>query len=222
MTTRHAIRHSAAAPFAKERVEAFSDGVIAVAITLLILDIRVPEPDSADTLGHQLIALWPNVLAYVISFIAIGIIWINHHTMLRRLSGVDHSTLVLNLFLLLCIVTLPFSTSLLATYLADPQRGALAAMVYAGTFLITSTIFVMLQAHLLLRRQHLLRERQSSRRTRVLLARAALAPPVYLVAGSAGLLSPYLTLGICVALGIFYLLAPPSGRRPQPDLHQPE
>lgn len=199
----------------KGRIEAFSDGVIAVAITLLVLDLRVPEPDGAGNLAYRLFELWPNYAAYVISFAAIGIMWINHHTMLRRLNGVDHTVLLLNLLLLLCIVVLPFTTSLLATYLDVPGDGSVAAVVYAGSFFVTSTVFFSLQALLMLRRPQLLREHRDGSESRTILLRAAIAPPTYLIAAAAGLLSPYLTLGICVILGVFYLVAP--GTAPSPS-----
>ncbi|SEC12841.1 Uncharacterized membrane protein [Paramicrobacterium humi] len=127
------------------RIEAFSDGVIAVAITLLILDLRVPEPEEGASLANRFGDMWPNYLAYVISFLAIGIMWINHHAALRRLRSADHSVVIVNLILLLCIVTLPFSTSLFATYLTEPQGGHLAAVIYAGSFLVTSSVFLALQ-----------------------------------------------------------------------------
>lgn len=200
-------RPGAADTIAKSRIEAFSDGVIAVAITLLVLDLRVPEPDGASSLGRGLADLWPNYLAYVISFVAIGILWINHHTMLRRLVGVDHSILVWNLLLLMCIVVLPFTTSLMATYLDEPSGGHLAAVVYAGSFLVTSAVFAGLQRHLLLRRSHLLREPLADADRRAILRRSAIAPPAYLLAGALGLVTPYLTLAVCVAMGSFYLLA---------------
>lgn len=199
------------------RVEAFSDGVIAVAITLLVLDLRVPEPEGAGSLGRQLADLWPNYVAYVISFAAIGIMWINHHTMMRRLLGVDHSILVLNLLLLSCIVVLPFTTSLMAKYLVAPSGGHLAAVVYAGSFLVTSSMFAGLQWHLLRRRPHLLREPLTDAARRSILVRSAAAPPVYLLAGVMGLVTPYSTLAICVAMGMFYLLAPLFRRRRTPS-----
>lgn len=188
------------------RIEAFSDGVIAVAITLLVLDLRVPQPIGGDTLAHRLGELWPNYLAYVISFLAIGIMWVNHHAMLRRLRVVDHTVLLLNLLLLLCIVALPFTTSLFATYLDAHAGGHLAALVYAGSFLVTSVAFFALQCVLLLRRPHLLRQALTPLQRRAILARGAIAIPVYLLAALVGLLSPYLTLAICIALGIFYFL----------------
>src|ERR1700761_277819 len=98
------------------RLEAFSDGVFAIANTLLVLDIHVPEPGSGR-LGHELLAQWPSYAAYVITFITIGIIWINHHAAFGRLRSVDHSILFLNLALLLTVSVLPFTTRLMAEYL---------------------------------------------------------------------------------------------------------
>lgn len=196
------------------RVEAFSDGVIAVAITLLVLDLRVPQPAGGASLAHQLGQLWPNYLAYVISFLAIGIMWINHHSTLRRLAAVDHSVLVLNLLLLMCIVALPFTTSLFATYLDAPAGGRQAAVVYAGSFLVTSMVFFALQCLLLTRRPHLLREPLTPRQQRSILLRSAVAAPAYLLAALVGLLTPYLTLAVCIVVGLFYLLpVRPSGGR---------
>src|SRR3954470_21257643 len=103
----------------KTRLEAFSDGVIAIAITLLVLDIKVPPPEAAGSLVHKLAEQWPSYAAYVVSFATIGIIWVNHTAMIRRLGDVDHSILMLNLLLLLCIGVLPFATSLLADYLRE-------------------------------------------------------------------------------------------------------
>src|SRR5436190_11238271 len=74
----------AAPMMSKSRLEAFSDGVLAVAITLLVLDLKVPSPAAGHTLGHELGRMWPNYVAYVISFVTIGIIWINHHAMIAR------------------------------------------------------------------------------------------------------------------------------------------
>ncbi|QRQ80123.1 TMEM175 family protein [Glutamicibacter protophormiae] len=194
-------------PSGTGRVEAFSDGVMAVAITLLVLDLRVPEPEPGRSLASGLLELWPNALAYVISFIAIGIMWLSHHTMFHRLAGVDHSVLVLNLVLLLCIVVLPFTTSVLSSYLDVPGQGVLAAVLYAGSFLVTSSLFFALQYHLLKRRPHLLREAPDPVQTRSILRRGLVSIPVYVLAAAAALVSPYLTLGICMALGLFYLLS---------------
>src|SRR5215470_8105680 len=106
------------------RTEAFSDGVIAIAITLLVLDIKVPPVgENGVSLGSALIRQWPSYAAYAISFLTIGVVWMNHHATFRRLREVDHCVLLLNLLLLLNIGILPWSTSLIAAYLIEPHGG---------------------------------------------------------------------------------------------------
>jgi uncharacterized membrane protein len=190
----------------KARVEAFSDAVIAVAITLLALDLRVPDPAGAGTLAHKLAQQWPNYAAYVVSFLTIGVIWINHHAMLRRLVSVDHSVLVLNLVLLLTIGVLPFSTALMAEYLRKEQGQNLAAIVYGGSFLLMSLAFFAIQRHLLVAKHHLLDERLTPDRRRAVLRRNATGLTPYAVATLAGILSPYVTLVICAIVAAFYAL----------------
>src|SRR5215467_5250067 len=137
------------------RLEAFSDGVFAIAITLLVLDIHVPEPGSGS-LGHELLAQWPSYAAYVISFITIGIIWMNHHAAFSRLRAVDHSILIWNLLLLLSVGILPFTTSLMATYLKEGSGESLAAAVYGASFLLMGVVFIFTNRQILFRRpQHL-------------------------------------------------------------------
>jgi uncharacterized membrane protein len=188
----------------KTRVEACSDAVIAVAITLLALDLRVPEPNAPGTLAHRLGQQWPNYAAFVISFLTIGIIWINHHATLRRLRSVDHTILILNLLLLLTICILPFSTALIAEYLRADSGQHLAAAVYGGSFVLLSSAFFALQRHLLVTKAHLLREDVTTEARRALRRRNATGLVPYLAASVCGLLSPYLTLAICGGVGVFY------------------
>ena len=188
------------------RLEAFSDGVIAVAITLLVLDITVPEPSATHSLGHALAQRWPNYAAYAISFITIGIIWINHHVMIGRLREVDHSILMLNLLLLLSIGVLPFATSLMARYLRESAGEHLAAAVYAGAFLALSLAFISLQIQILLRRPHLLELELSERERRRIVRRTATGLVPYALALVLAPLSPYATLAICAGVAGFYAL----------------
>jgi TMEM175 potassium channel family protein len=117
------------------RLEAFSDGVFAVAITLLVLDLKVPSTVAGGpSLAHELARQWPSYAAYVVSFLTIGIIWINHHAMIRRLRAVDHPIMTLNLLLLLCVAVLPYVTSLMAAYLKVPRGQHLSAAIYSGPF----------------------------------------------------------------------------------------
>jgi TMEM175 potassium channel family protein len=180
--------------------------VIAVAITLLALDLHVPNPAGAGSLAHHLGEQWPNYAAYVISFLTIGIIWINHHAMLRRIVGVDHSILLLNLLLLMTICVLPFSTALMAEYLKAEHGQNLAAAVWGGSFLLMSLAFFAMQRHLLVAKQHLLHEHMTPELRRWVLRRNAIGLLPYAIATLGAILTPYLTLAICAIVAAFYAL----------------
>jgi uncharacterized membrane protein len=99
----------------RSRLEAFSDGVFAVAITLLAFNFAIHRTGDG-TLAYQLTHLWPSFLAYLVSFLTVGIIWVNHHSLVRQIAVVDRVLLFLNLVLLLFVVLIPFATSTVATY----------------------------------------------------------------------------------------------------------
>jgi uncharacterized membrane protein len=187
------------------RLEAFSDGVFAIAITLLVLDIEVPPPGKGD-LGHELLAQWPSYAAYAISFITIGIIWINHHAAFSRLRAVDHSILIWNLLLLLSVGVLPFTTSLMAAYLKEGSGESLAAAIYGASFLMMGLVFVMTNRQILFRRPQLLREPIDREAARNILTFAAIGQIPYALAVVLAFVSPYITLGICAACAIYYAL----------------
>jgi uncharacterized membrane protein len=116
------------------RLEAFSDGVFAVAITLLALDLAVAGPGHGSLLG-QLGERWPSYVAYVVSFFTIGVIWVNHHALLQNVRAVDRTLLFTNLVLLLFVVAIPFATSTMAEYLtAGGQDAHVAMALYAAVF----------------------------------------------------------------------------------------
>jgi uncharacterized membrane protein len=125
----------------RSRLEAFSDGVFAVAITLLALDLTVEGPGHGRLLD-QLYDKWPAFLAYLISFFTIGIIWVNHHALVRSIIKVDRTLLFVNLMLLLFVVLIPFATSTEADYFPhNDQDAQLAAVLYSGVFLGMSAGF---------------------------------------------------------------------------------
>lgn len=121
------------------RIEAFSDGVFAIAVTLLILEVKIPLPGSHD-LGIQLLRQWPQYVAFVLSFAFIGIMWINHHRLFNYIRRADNNLLVLNLLLLLGVTVVPFPTAVLATHLDGPEQ-RIAAMLYNGTYIFIAICF---------------------------------------------------------------------------------
>jgi uncharacterized membrane protein len=187
------------------RLEAFSDGVFAIAITLLVLDLSVPEPGSGE-LGHELLAQWPSYAAYVVTFITIGIIWINHHAAFSRLRSVDHSILLWNLLLLLTVSVLPFTTRLMAEYLKEGSGERLAAGIYGASFLVMGAVFAATNRQILLKRPQLLKEPIPPETGRRLLQLAALGQIPYVLAVVLAVVSPYLTLAICGLTAVYYSL----------------
>ncbi len=121
------------------RLETFADGVFAIAATLLILNVEVPDL-GAHSLAHELVRLWPAYVGYAVSFVTIGIIWVNHHTVVRQLRGVDRIFLFINVLFLLCIAFIPFPTRLLATYVRTGE-GRAAAVAYGITLTATAVFF---------------------------------------------------------------------------------
>jgi uncharacterized membrane protein len=196
------------------RLEAFSDGVIAVAITLLVLDIKVPDPaTNASHLGHALLRQWPIYAAYVTSFVTIGIIWINHHAMISRLRQADRAILSLNLLLLLSIGVLPFATSLMAAYLKQSQGQHLAAAIYSASLLAMSILFALLNRHILLSKPHFISAALPLKRRKQILGRSVTGLAPYALATALAPVSPYITLAICGAVAAYYALPVASGGR---------
>jgi uncharacterized membrane protein len=122
------------------RVEAFSDGVFAIAITLLIIEVHVPGRGHADSLGHELLDLWPSYLGYLTSFLTIGVMWINHHHVFSLIDRVDRTMLLLNTLLLLMIAFVPFPTAVLAQFVETDGARA-AAVLYGATLTLTAITF---------------------------------------------------------------------------------
>ena len=184
---------------------------MAVAITLLVLNIAVPNPLSTSDLSSALGQQWPVYAAYATSFLTIGIIWINHNVMINRLARPDHSILILNLVLLMSVVLIPFGTSLLASYLRRGSGDNLAAAIYGGTLICMSVAFSILNTQILIRRPHLLREQLSITQRRQILMRTVPGLPLYAMATALAAVSPYITLGVSAALAIFYALPIAAG-----------
>src|SRR2546423_2915977 len=122
------------------RLEAFSDGVFAIAITLLIIEIHVPAREHAETLGHELLRIWPSYMGYLTSFLTIGVMWINHHYVFELIARVDRTMLLLNTLLLMLIAFVPFPTAVLAQFVETDGARA-AAVLYGATLTLTAITF---------------------------------------------------------------------------------
>ena len=123
------------------RVEAFSDGVFAIAITLLILAVGFEQSIAEGDLEDQLLDLWPAYIAYAVSFLTIGIMWVNHHQVFRHFSRVDRPLLLLNILLLMCISFTPFPTRVVAEHAQNAGDREAAAVLYGLTMICTAICF---------------------------------------------------------------------------------
>jgi uncharacterized membrane protein len=188
------------------RVEAFSDGVLAIAITLLTLDLAVPARESlgAGSLAGALGRNWPAYAAYVVSFLVIGIIWVNHHAMFRLIGRVDRSTLFANLLLLMVVAAIPFPTRLLAEYLTAGGNDAhVAAAVYSATMLAMGLAYALLWL-VATRRQDLLAEGTTVAAARAAVGRFAAGNVIYAATVGLAFVSAPATLAAHFGLAVYY------------------
>jgi uncharacterized membrane protein len=201
----------------RSRLEAFSDGVFAVAITLLALDLVVAGPGHGD-LARLLADRWPAFVAYLISFFTIGIIWVNHHTMMNGVMAVTRGLLYLNLLLLAVVVTIPFATSTLADYLRDGRPNAnTAAALFAGVFELMSIAFALV-SEWVLRHDHYVRNPMSAAAKRPARLSFYAGQVPYLIAFVVAFFSVWATVAITAVTGIYYIFvrtyAPPAPAAP--------
>jgi len=184
------------------RVEAFSDGVFAIALTLLILEIRVPHATPDHTLWAGLVALWPSYVAFVLSFFVVLVMWVNHHELMRLARTVSYPFLFANGLLLLSVTFVPFPTAILAQYLATADA-KVAVAFYCGSFLVNSLAWNLLFATIVLGR--LLRP-DIDAATIVRVRRAyVFGPVVYAVATIAALFQPVLGLVVNASLWLLWI-----------------
>jgi uncharacterized membrane protein len=184
------------------RLEAFSDGVFSIAITLLILEIKVP-PSGSD-LGRWLLNLWPSYLAYGMSFVVIGAIWINHHTMFDHIVRTDQKLLLLNTFHLMFISFLPFPTAILAQALHDGADERLAISFYGGTLTIIG-VLVTVMWHYAAREHRLLGDHISRDEAKSHGRMLLVGPMGYFVATLTALVAPWVAVVCYIALNVFFL-----------------
>jgi uncharacterized membrane protein len=191
-------------PTETSRIEAFSDGVFAIAITLLIIEVHVPAREHAESLGHALLDLWPSYLGYLTSFLTIGVMWINHHHVFSLIDRVDRTMLLLNTLLLMLIAFVPFPTAVLAQFIETDGARA-AAVLYGATLTLTAITFFVWWRYASAERRLIapgVADETVDDVTR------AYTPGTLLYGGAMviGFIAPWLSAALYLAIAVFYAL----------------
>ncbi|WP_411106555.1 TMEM175 family protein [Streptomyces sp. cmx-4-9] len=185
------------------RVEAFSDGVFAIIITILVLELKVPEETGSD-FWHGVREQWPHYAAYVVSFLIIGVMWVNHHTIFSHLKRVDRPLLFLNLLVLMVVSVIPYTTTVLAEHLVEDGGSAHAAAVLYSAVTVAYALAFMAFWWYVTRVGHLFHDhvdRAGARATRMRFGLGAIAYPVTVLLA---FISAPLTLAAHFLIAIYY------------------
>jgi uncharacterized membrane protein len=186
-----------------DRLEALSDGVFAIAVTLLVLDIAVPVTAEHHLL-RSLAQLWPSYLAYVVSFSTIGASWLGHSAITEYLERANSVFVRLNLLLLLLIAFLPFPTRLFADYIGKDQPERVAATIYGVSLLLSSTLLWVLWRYALHAR--LVRPDAADQDIQFLTQRLTPGLAGYLILIVAGLFVPVIAVVGYLAIALYYVI----------------
>jgi uncharacterized membrane protein len=182
----------------------FSDGVFAIAATLLVLEFTVNTGRNAPSLGYQLLhQLWPSYLAYATSFLTIGIIWINHHHVMETIARVDRTFLFINTLILLVVAFIPFPTRLVAHYLQSPDERA-AVYAYGATLLLMAIVFNVLWAYAS-RNRRLIADDMRAAKVRAVTQAAAVGVPLTALILVLATRTPVGAVIFAFAISAFYL-----------------
>ncbi len=188
----------------KNRLEAFSDGVFAIAITLLVIEIRPPTPAAGESLARALWEQWPHYLGYFLSFLVLGVMWLNHHRIFEPAVRVDGIVLVLNLNLLLWAVLIPFPTAVVADFLREGGDDAKTAVaLYGGVILLAAISFTALFVGIT--REGIVDQLPTPQQVRAARLRFGLGVGVYTGAFLLSWLSPLLALAAHGTMAAYYL-----------------
>jgi uncharacterized membrane protein len=182
------------------RLETFSDGVFAIAATLLILEVRLPGHGSV---AHDLVHAWPSYVAYAISFLTIGIIWVNHHTVMKQIGRVDRTFLFINVIFLMVVAFSPFPTRVVAEHLREGSKAA--AFAYGLTFTLMAVFYGTLWFYAA-RGRRLIAPAADQRVVSGISRSFAPGSVIYGAATLSSLISAYLAVALYAAIALFYVL----------------
>ena len=183
------------------RLETFSDGVFAIAATLLVLAFTT---EASANLGSDLLHLWPAYLAYATSFLTIGIIWMNHHFCVETMARADRTLMFLNLLLLMTVAFLPFPTRLVAESIQKHAGERPAVLAYAATFLVMAVIYNVWWRYASYGRR-LIRDDVPDSTVRAITRAFDPGVPMYAVTYLVAFWSPIASVALTFAIAAFYL-----------------
>lgn len=186
------------------RLETFADGVFAIAATLLILNVSATAAHGSGDLGRQLLHIWPSYVGYGVSFLTIGIMWANHHTLMNQIGRTDRRFVMLTIGLMMFIAFVPFPTRLVAEQIRDNDARA-AALAYGITMTGASIFFISVWLYAS-RGRRLLRADADPRTVRGITRTYLPGTPLYLTATLLAIVSPVTSVVMFAAIAIFYLI----------------
>lgn len=197
--------HTPSAEAGKEtaRLETFADGVFAIAITLLVLEVHVPPAGTTD-LAAALADQWTSFAAYVISFLTIGVIWVSHHQMFALITRTTPTFLYLNVIFLLPVAFVPYPTALVAQHIQEPDGRTVAVLLYGATSVLIALMFNVLWTYA--SRRNLVREGPMRDQMTQVARGFRLGPLVYLAATITALINPFVSMAIFAALAVYWML----------------
>jgi uncharacterized membrane protein len=186
------------------RLETFADGVFAIAATLLILNVDAQVPENTRDLGAQLLHIWPSYAAYAVTFFTIGIVWVNHHTVMSQIDRADRVFLFLNIAFLMTVAFAPFPTRLIAEHIWEDGARA-AALLYGITLVVMALLFNALWLYASVGGR-LLREDHDPLVVRGITRSYRLGPATYLAATLIAIISPTLGVILFAAIAALYIV----------------
>jgi len=198
------------------RLETFADGVFAIAATLLILNVDAQVSGQSGALASRLLHIWPSYVAYGVSFLTIGIIWVNHHTVMTQVGRADRTFLFVTVMFLMCVAFIPFPTRLVAEHIRNEGARA-AALAYGITLTATAVMFQVVWLYASLGNR-LLREDHDPRTVSGITRSYLPGPWIYLAATLISIVSPTVGVILFAAIAALYILESSLfGRTKQPE-----
>ncbi len=189
------------------RIEAFSDGVFAIAVTLLVLELKVPqlaEEAGSGELWSALLHRWPSYAAYLVSFMTILIVWVNHHRLFTIIQQSDSRFLFINGLLLLVVTTIPFPTALLAEFFEKPSA-SVACAIYSGMFVLLALAFNAFWRYAYC--NHLLARTVTAQQITAISHSLWFGPLTYFVAFALAFVNVYASFGLCILLALYWAIS---------------